>query len=166
MESPADVGLYCIGGVLAGYSKLSNTTKSCERIHGDPRCPDCSCCLWHLRASWGHHFPVALTIGRSGELVAEHLPVVVEGDPVQYQINRNRQGWVIELVHNGGVVKKLDQPAVVDPQAVAHVRVRPRVAIREARVWGGNQQLPRSQAFSVTVPPGQSVFIELVLQEP
>jgi hypothetical protein len=110
--------------------------------------------------------PAAISNDRLAQLVAERLSVVVEGDPVQYQVNRNRLGWVIELIHNGGVVKKPDQPAVVDPQAVAHVRVRPRIAIREARVWGSNQQLPLNQAFSVTVPPGQSVFIELVLQEP
>ena len=110
--------------------------------------------------------PAAISNGRLAQLVGEHLPVVVEGAPVQYQVNRNRQGWVIELVHNGGVVKKPDQPAVVDPQAVAHVRVRPRIAIREARVWGTNQELPLGQSLALPVPPGQSVFVELVLQDP
>ncbi len=78
-------------------------------------------------------------------------------------MNRNRQGWVIELVHNGGVVKKPDQPALVDPQAVPHIRMRPRVAVREARVWGTHQELPLGQSFALTVPPGQSVFVELAL---
>lgn len=110
--------------------------------------------------------PAAISNDRLAQLVGEHLPLSIEGDAVQYQVNRNRQGWVIELIHNGGVVKKPDQPAIVDPQAVAHVRVRPRVAVREGRMWGSNQQLPLSQAFSVTVPPGQCVFVELVLQEP
>jgi hypothetical protein len=109
--------------------------------------------------------PATISNDRLAQLVGEQVPVVIEGDPVQYQVNRNRQGWVIELVHNGGVVKKPDQPALVDPQAVAHVRMRPRIAVREARVWGTNQELPLGQSFALTVPPGQSVFVELALPQ-
>jgi hypothetical protein len=58
--------------------------------------------------------PTAVSNARLAQLIEEHLPVVVEGAPIQYQVNRNRQGWVIELVHNGGVTKRPDQPAVVD----------------------------------------------------
>ena len=95
-------------------------------------------------------------------LIEEHLPVVVEGDPIQYQVNRNRRGWVIELVHNAGIIKWPDQPALVDAQAVAHVRLRPRFAFREMRLWGSRQpSLDRSLA--VTIPPGQTVFVELIV---
>ena len=50
--------------------------------------------------------PAAISNTRLAQLIVEHLPVVVEGDPIQYQVNRNRQGWVIELVHNGGVIRE------------------------------------------------------------
>jgi hypothetical protein len=109
--------------------------------------------------------PAAIPSARLAQLIEEHLPVVVEGAPIQYQINRNRQGWVIELVHNGGVIKRPDQPAVVDPQAVAHVRLRPRISVRKAQVWGSDQELPLGQSLVLTIPAGRSVFVELVLRE-
>jgi len=109
--------------------------------------------------------PTAISNVRLAQLVTENLPVTVEGDPIQYQINRKRQGWVIELVHNGGVVKKPDQPAVVDPQAVAHVRLRPRVSVLRAREWRSNRELPLGQRMALTVAPGQTLFVELAVQE-
>jgi hypothetical protein len=65
--------------------------------------------------------PAAIAPKRLAQLTEELLPVVVEGDRIQYQVNRNRQGWVVELVHNGGIAKKPDQPSVVDPKARARV---------------------------------------------
>src|SRR5712671_1580906 len=53
------------------------------------------------------------------------LPIEVAGDPIQYQINRTARGWVVELVNNMGIVKKPDQPAVLDPQAVARIGLKP-----------------------------------------
>jgi hypothetical protein len=65
--------------------------------------------------------PAAIAPKRLAQLTEELLPVVVAGDPIQYQVNRNRRGWVVELVHNGGIAKKPDQPSVVDPKARARV---------------------------------------------
>ena len=109
--------------------------------------------------------PTAISSTRLAQLIVEHLPVVVEGDPIQYQVNRNRQGWVIELVHNGGVIKKPDRAAVVDTESVAHVRLRSRVSVRKVRVWGSNQDLSLGQSLALTIPAGRSVFVELVLPE-
>jgi hypothetical protein len=109
--------------------------------------------------------PAAISNTRLAQIIVEHMPVVVEGDPIQYQVNRNRQGWVIELVHNGGVIKKPDRAAVVDTESVAHVRLRLRVSVRKARVWGSNQDLPLGPSLALTIPAGRSVFVELVLQE-
>ena len=100
--------------------------------------------------------PAAISNTRLAQLIVEHLPVVVEGDPIQYQVNRNRQGWVIELVHNGGVIKKPDRAAVVDTESVAHVRLRPRVSIRKVRVWGSKQDSPLGPSLAVTIPAGRS----------
>ena len=109
--------------------------------------------------------PAAISNTRLAQLIVEHLPVVLEGDPIQYQVNRNCRGWVFELVHNGGVIKKPDRTAVVDTESVAHVRLRPRVSVRKARVWGSNQDLPLGQSLALTIPAGRSMFVEWVLQE-
>ena len=108
--------------------------------------------------------PAAISSTRLAQLIVEHTPVVVEGDPIQYQVNRNHQGWVIELVHNGGVTKRPDR-AAVDTESVAHVRVRSRVSIRKVRLWGSNQDLPLGQSLALAIPAGRSVFVELVLPE-
>jgi hypothetical protein len=102
---------------------------------------------------------------RLARLIEEYMPVAIEGDPIQYQVNRNRQGWVIELIHNGGVMKTPDRAAVFDPHAVAHVHIRPRVAVRKARTWGSNQDLPPNQPLKLNIPAGQSVFVELAVPE-
>jgi hypothetical protein len=107
--------------------------------------------------------PAAISNDRLAKLVAEYLPVAVEGDPVQYQTNRNRQGWVIELVNNRGVVKQPNQPAVVDPQAVVHVSLRPGFAVQAAREWRSNREFPPDGPLSVIIAPGQSLFIQLVV---
>jgi hypothetical protein len=107
--------------------------------------------------------PAAISNDRLARLVEELSPVAVEGTPVQYQVNRNQQGWVVELVHNGGVSKRPDQPAVVDPQAVAQVVLRPRVPIQSATQWRSNKPLPVDRPLALEVPPGQTQFVELVL---
>ncbi len=107
----------------------------------------------------------AISNARLARLVEEHVPVAVEGNSVQYQVNRTRRGWAIELIHNGGVIKEPDQPAVINSEAMARVRLWPRVAVRAARVWDANRDLPLGRSLAVTVPPGQSVFVELISDE-
>ena len=106
--------------------------------------------------------PAAISNKRLAQLSAEHLPVAVEGDPVQYQINRHAQGWVIELVQNGGATKHPTRPVVVDPRAVAHVTLRSRIVLDAARQWGSKRRLPVGQPIEITVPPGGTTFIELI----
>ena len=109
--------------------------------------------------------------GREAAISNEHLarladdllPVAMAGDPIQYQINRNRQSWVIELVNNGGITKRPDQPARVDPSAVAHVSLHPQVAIQAASEWRTDRKLPLDLPLKIDVPPGQTRFVELVL---
>ncbi|MCX6864566.1 MAG: hypothetical protein NT050_16930, partial [Verrucomicrobia bacterium] len=57
--------------------------------------------------------PSAISEERLQRIANETLPVAVEGDPIQFQINRNRRGWVVELVHNDGVIKAGRTPARV-----------------------------------------------------
>jgi hypothetical protein len=114
----------------------------------------------------------AISNAKLAEINTQHLPVLVKGDPVQYQINRNQKGWVVELVHNSGVWKQWDSSAVVNPSDVAHVWLEPKVRILAARKWGidssGNADdidigyVAGSAATPIiTVGPGESVYIEL-----
>ena len=99
---------------------------------------------------------------RLQRLARETLPVEVSGDPIEYQINRNTHGWVIELIHNAGVAKKPNQPATTDPSAVARVVLHPKIRCASAREWRSNRAYPRTDEIRLEVGPGQSVFVELV----
>ena len=107
--------------------------------------------------------PAAISKTRLVRLTAECLPIAVTGDPIQYQINRNARGWVIELVHNGGVTKKPTEPAVVNSEAAANVVLLTRVPITAAHQWTSGADQPLSVVggeMRVTVPPGSTVFVE------
>ncbi|MDB6036642.1 MAG: hypothetical protein JWM99_483 [Verrucomicrobiales bacterium] len=108
------------------------------------------------------------TTGRPGAISAEHLqrltrdelPIEVSGDPVQYQVNRLTNGWVIELINNNGVAKKPGSPATTDPNAIARVDLRARVPYVSAREWRSNREYKGNQLLQLEVAPGRSVFIE------
>ncbi len=103
---------------------------------------------------------------RLEQLSREVLPIAVEGDPVQYQINRLPGGWVIELVNNRGVAKKKDQPAVIDTTAVARVTLKPRItcgAIKERR---SGRVHPATDPVTVEIGPGATEFVEFLSQVP
>jgi hypothetical protein len=106
--------------------------------------------------------PAAISHERLVRLTQECLPVGVEGDAVQYQVNRNQSGWVVELVHNGGVKKKPHRPAEVDVNAVANVVLRPRFSVRAAHEWRSGKTLPVGEAIRLTIAAGESMFVELI----
>jgi len=104
--------------------------------------------------------PAAIPDARLGRLVEELLPVAVTGDPVQYQVNRNPRGWVVELIHNGGVTKFRDRPAVVDPKAVARVRVAPLKPCLLARQWRSGATSDHPREVEVALGPGEVEYVE------
>lgn len=105
--------------------------------------------------------PAAISDARLQELARETLPVEVAGDPIQYQINRTTNGWVIELINNAGVIKKPNEPAITDPNAIAHVILRPKFRCASAREWRSNQVYSPAEEIRLAVGPGQSAFVEL-----
>jgi hypothetical protein len=109
--------------------------------------------------------PAAISNERLSRLIETLLPVTIEGTPVQYQINRNEQGWVVELVHNGGVIKRPEEPAVVDHHNVAQVVLRPRVPVQSAREWRSHTSMSGNRPLNVEIPPGQTRFVELILTD-
>ena len=106
--------------------------------------------------------PTAISRDRLQRIASDTLPIGVTGDPVQYQINRNRTGWVIELINNDGVVKEGRSPAVVHPQVIARVKLNPRFAWGRATEWATGTSLPEGQSVELEIPPGESRFVEFV----
>jgi hypothetical protein len=102
----------------------------------------------------------AIANERLAALVADHSPITINGDPIQYQINRNGAGWVVELVNNDGVIKTKDQPAIVVPEKVARVRLQPKFAFTKAQQWTAGESVAIDPAQEVIVPPGETVFVE------
>jgi hypothetical protein len=102
----------------------------------------------------------AISNARLERLVRETLPVEVTGDPIQYQVNRQKRGWVVELVNNDGVLKRPDQPAVVDPKGAKHVFVRTRDEFSRASEWKTGRVHLGPGPVDLVIPPGQTTFVE------
>jgi hypothetical protein len=90
------------------------------------------------------------------------LPIEVTGDPIQYQINRTESGWVVELVNNKGVAKKPAEPAIIDPQAVARVTLKPATRCASAVEWRSRRTHERPRQIELTLVPGSSEFVEFI----
>lgn len=107
----------------------------------------------------------AISNPRLQQLVRESLPVEVSGDPIQYQVNRTANGWVVELVNNAGVAKKPDQPQVIDPNAIARVVLKPRMRCTSAKEWRSSRTYPIPEEIRLEIGPGQSAFVEFIQQK-
>jgi hypothetical protein len=104
--------------------------------------------------------PAAIPEERLLRVAAETLPLAVEGDAIQYQINRNRRGWVVELINNDGVVKTGRTPVQVYPEAVARIRLTPRFNYTAAREWLTHRSWEPSHPIEIEVPPGECRYVE------
>ena len=97
-----------------------------------------------------------------GRIVRKFQPIEVAGDAVEYQINRTESGWVVELINNNGVIKRPDQPAVIDPHVTAQVRLKPLVKCVLAQSWRSGETFKNLKKIEVTLGPGRSEFGECV----
>jgi hypothetical protein len=104
--------------------------------------------------------PTAISNDRLRDLVRVHLPIQIAGDPIQYQINRTANGWVVELINNRGVTKFPDQPAIMDAMAVARVGLTPRVGCKQVREWRSRRAYDNPGRVDVALGPGAVEFIE------
>lgn len=109
--------------------------------------------------------PAAISNDTLASLCRDLMPIGIEGDEIQYQINRTPAGWVVELVNNHGVKKQKDQPAVTDPAAVARVSLEPRVKCAAIREWRSGRLHETTGPVSVAVGPGGTEFIEFILED-
>lgn len=104
--------------------------------------------------------PAAVSNARLARLRDSLLPVRLEGDAVQYQINHTASGWIVEIVHNRGVTKTPTQPAVVDESQIARVVLTPRVSVSGASLLRSGQSLPLTPSVSLEVPAGETRFVK------
>jgi hypothetical protein len=110
--------------------------------------------------------PAAISEARLRELTREVLPFHITGDPIQYQVNRTTNGWVMELVNNAGIAKKPGQPATLDAKAVARVAIHPAFHYAFAREWRSNRLYSKLDSIELEAGPGQSVFVEFFFEKP
>jgi hypothetical protein len=109
--------------------------------------------------------PAAISGERLRRLAERFLPIEVTGDPIQYQVNRTPGGWVVELVNDRGATKRPDRPAVLDPAAVARVRLRPRMACGAAREWRSTKVHEDGSLVDLEIGPGTVEFVEFATAE-
>lgn len=91
------------------------------------------------------------------------VPVEVSGDPVQYSMNRTATGWVVELINNRGVVKRGDQPAVIDPNGTVRVILTTPLPFRHAKVWRSGQVHDDCDRLELELGPGEVEYVEYVV---
>jgi hypothetical protein len=108
--------------------------------------------------------PAAISNDHLQRLAARLLPVEITGDSIEYQINRNSVGWVVELINNRGVIKKPDQPAQVEQQKTARVLLKPKVTTYYAKEWKSAHAYEKPVLLRVSIPPGSTEFVELVTE--
>ncbi len=99
-------------------------------------------------------------------LTRQYLPIAVSGDPIEYQINRTDSGWVIELVNNAGVVKKPNEPAVIESRAVAHIHLAPPTPCVAAQEWRSGRRFENPRAIDLSLGPGKSEFVSFATVNP
>ena len=105
--------------------------------------------------------PAAISNTRLAQLRNTLLPVRVEGDPVQYQVNRTESGWIVEIINNEGVIKKPTDPAVVQKDKIAQVTLTPQISVSNATLLRDGRKLKVSPKISLTIPAGETRFVVL-----
>jgi hypothetical protein len=95
-------------------------------------------------------------------LIAEHLPVQVDGD-IEYTINRVSDGWVVGLMNPYGVTKGRMTPVRLDETQTRDVRIRLRDGgLASAVEWvAGVALVVADRAVTLRVPPGETRIVAL-----
>src|ERR1051325_10936169 len=105
--------------------------------------------------------PTAISNARLEQLAKEYLPIEVTGDPIQYQMNRTQSGWILELINDQGVIKKRDEPAIIDSTAVARVSLKFKMRCKSATELRANRVHDNPSVLDLELKPGSVEFVEL-----
>ena len=89
----------------------------------------------------------------------ELLPVKVHGNTVEVMYNKNKNGWVVTLINNDGIVRNWPghKPAVRE-RDTARVFLEPQFEYTSAEEWITGKKLDKN--LSLAVPPGETRIIE------
>ena len=104
--------------------------------------------------------PAAISNERLEQLAQTCLPLAITGDDIQYSINRTPHGWLVELINDRGVTKQRDQPAVIDPTAVARAQIKSRIPCKSATEWRSGHVHDKPGLLSLELGPGAVEFVE------
>ncbi|MFA6929054.1 MAG: hypothetical protein WCT05_01925 [Lentisphaeria bacterium] len=92
-----------------------------------------------------------------GRISSEVLPFSLTGD-IQFGVNQMPDGWLIYLINNEGIYKKIKEPQRLDPNKTASVNIQLKklqtTAIRELRSGEAIPWQQDSNSFTVKVAPG------------
>lgn len=110
--------------------------------------------------------PAAIPNERLQALTRDLLPVSVEGDPIQYAVNRTSHGWVVGLINNRGIIKRGDQPTVVDAGGTVRVTLTANLPFARATAWRSGQQFAGHQQVSLELGPGAVDHVEFMEPRP
>lgn len=110
--------------------------------------------------------PTAVPHSTLASISQELLPFEISGDTIQYQVNRNNKGWVIELINNDGVYKTGNQPAKVYKDAVAKVSIKARFEFQSAKEWltHASIKVEENKPIVLHIPSGESRFVEFEIE--
>jgi len=97
-------------------------------------------------------------------LIQKYSPIKIEGDPVQYRINRTSNSWIVELINNNGVIKRPASPVTIDKRSTIHITLTPRFPVKNILQWESDKEieLNSSKILTLKIEPGEVVFLEFI----
>lgn len=84
------------------------------------------------------------------------LPVEIEGQGIQFSLNRSDRGWIVELINNGGIRKRQGEAATVEAEGRS-VRLRPKFEYESSRVVSLSEEKRFDDALELA--PGSVTYV-------
>lgn len=111
--------------------------------------------------SGSRRFPYIKTLLQ--KLIDETLPVKVTGSPVQYGINKTKEGWLFYAFNNRGVKKWADTFATFDPSKTAKISVTLKgISAKKIKdLVSGKEENLKGKTFTLTIQPGSYRMMRL-----
>jgi hypothetical protein len=107
-----------------------------------------------------------MTTNRLGLLAQQSIPFAITGSDVQYTVNTNSAGYVIQLINNAGVYKCASSPAYTDDSKVATVQITTTLSATQATEWVSGTVHSDASSFTVSIPSGGVEFVQYYVPVP
>lgn len=111
--------------------------------------------------------PSAISNTQLEAIIKKYSPIEIDGDPVQYRINRTTTSWIVELINNLGVIKTPASPVEIDKESIIHVTLIPRIPVQRILQWKLNEdvEMEVSNILPLKLEPGEVMFLEFVIAD-